>query len=141
MANEEKQEDAAPSVVIPEERPYPKGFRCGYIAVVGRPNVGKSTLINYLVGEKVSITSHKPQTTRDRVLGVLTRDNAQFVFVDTPGFQSKYKGGLIHHMNNVVRGVLSEVDVVFFVIDAIGWKKADEEVLRLIPRESTVILC
>ena len=140
MANEEKQEDAAPSVVIPEERPYPKGFRCGYIAVVGRPNVGKSTLINYLVGEKVSITSHKPQTTRDRVLGVLTRDNAQYVFVDTPGFQSKYKGGLIHHMNNVVRGVLSEVDVVFFVIDAIGWKKADEEVLRLIPRESTVIL-
>ncbi len=119
----------------------PDGFRCGYIAVIGRPNVGKSTLINYLVGEKVSITSHKPQTTRDRVLGVLTRDNAQYVFVDTPGFQSKYKGGLIRHMNNVVRGVLSDVSAVLFLIDASApWKPADEEVLRLIPKESSVIL-
>ena len=118
----------------------PAGFRCGYIAVVGRPNVGKSTLINRLVGEKVSITSHKPQTTRDRALGVLTRDNTQYVFVDTPGFQSKYKSGLTRHMNNVVRGVLSDVSVVLLVVDAGGWRPADEEVLRLIPQECTVIL-
>ncbi len=140
MATENASAAALESAAIPEERKAPKGFRCGYIAVIGRPNVGKSTLINRLVGEKVSITSHKPQTTRDRTLGVLTRDDAQYVFVDTPGFQSKYKGGLIHHMNNVVRGVLSQVDVVFFVIDASGWKPADEEVLRIVPRESTVIL-
>ncbi|MCI6530215.1 MAG: GTPase Era [Mesosutterella sp.] len=127
-------------IVLPPARKVPAGFRCGYIAVVGRPNVGKSTLINRLVGEKVSITSHKPQTTRDRALGVLTREDAQYIFVDTPGFQSRYKSGLTHYMNNVVRGVLTDVNVVLFVIDASGWKGADEEVLRLVPRECSVIL-
>ena len=72
-----------------------ENFRCGYIAVVGRPNVGKSTLINTMIGEKVSITSKKPQTTRNRVLGVVTTQTAQFVFVDTPGFQTKYGNALI----------------------------------------------
>ena len=79
----------------------PEGFRCGYVAVVGRPNVGKSTLINHLIGEKVSITSKKPQTTRNRVLGVVTKPMAQFVFVDTPGFQTKVKTQLTRRMNRV----------------------------------------
>ena len=73
----------------------PEGFRCGYVAVIGRPNVGKSTLINHLIGEKVSITSKKPQTTRDRVLGVVTEPDAQIVFMDTPGFQTKVGNQLI----------------------------------------------
>lgn len=85
---------------------YPENFRCGYIAVVGRPNVGKSTLINTIIGEKVSITSKKPQTTRNRVLGVVTNERAQFVFVDTPGFQTKYGNALIRGMNRSVRSTL-----------------------------------
>ena len=94
----------------------PEGFRCGYVAVVGRPNVGKSTLINHIIGEKVSITSKKPQTTRNRVLGVVTKPMAQFVFVDTPGFQTKVKTQLTRRMNRSVRSTLAEVDAVVFVI-------------------------
>ena len=90
-------------------------YRCGYTAVVGRPNVGKSTLINAIVGEKVSITSKKPQTTRDRVLGVATDDDAQIVFVDTPGFQSKHTSQLLKHMNRTVRTALADVEAVLFV--------------------------
>ena len=84
----------------------PEGFRCGYVAVIGRPNVGKSTLINHLIGEKVSITSKKPQTTRDRVLGVVTEPDAQIVFMDTPGFQTKVGNQLIRRMNRTVRSTL-----------------------------------
>ena len=94
---------------------YPEDFRCGYIAVVGRPNVGKSTLINTIIGEKVSITSKKPQTTRNRVLGVVTNDKAQFIFVDTPGFQTKYGNALIRGMNRSVRSTLGETDAVVLI--------------------------
>jgi GTP-binding protein Era len=119
----------------------PDNFRCGYIAVVGRPNVGKSTLINTIIGEKVSITSKKPQTTRNRVLGVVTNDHAQFVFVDTPGFQTKYGNALIRGMNRSVRSTLGETDAVVLVIEAGGWKSADEKVLELInPEAKNVIL-
>ena len=111
----------------------PEGFRCGYVAVVGRPNVGKSTLINALIGEKVSITSRKPQTTRDRVLGVVTKEDAQYVFVDTPGFQTKEGSQLIRRMNRTVRSTLADVDAVIFVIEANGWRPADLEVLKLLP--------
>ena len=95
------------------------------VAIVGRPNVGKSTLINAIVGEKVSITSKKPQTTRDRVLGVATDDDAQIVFVDTPGFQSKHTSQLLKHMNRTLRTALDDVEAVLFVIDAAGWKSDD----------------
>ncbi len=110
-------------------------FRCGYIAVVGRPNVGKSTLINTIIGEKVSITSKKPQTTRNRVLGVVTSPSAQFVFVDTPGFQTKHGNALIRGMNRSVRSTLSDTDVVVLLIESTGWKPEDEKVLQLIDRD------
>lgn len=115
-------------------------FRCGYIAVVGRPNVGKSTLINTMIGEKVSITSKKPQTTRNRVLGVVTTQTAQFVFVDTPGFQTKYGNALIRGMNRSVRSSIADTDAVVLVIEAGGWKPADVKVLELLPRDSSNVI-
>lgn len=118
----------------------PEGFRCGYVAVIGRPNVGKSTLINHLIGEKVSITSKKPQTTRDRVLGVVTQPDAQFVFMDTPGFQTKVGNQLIRRMNRTVRSTLGEVDAVVFVIESLGWRPADLEVLKLLPKDAKNVI-
>lgn len=117
-----------------------EGFRCGYIAVVGRPNVGKSTLINTLIGEKVSITSKKPQTTRNRVLGVVTNNNAQFVFVDTPGFQTKYGNALIRGMNRSVRSTLSDTDVVVMLIESNGWRVDDEKVLQLLDKNAKNVI-
>jgi len=108
--------------------------RVGMVAVVGRPNVGKSTLINALVGERVSITSRKPQTTRDRVLGVRTDDDAQYIFVDTPGFQRRHRSALNTRMNEAVTAALSDVDAVVLVIDAAGWTAEDAAVLQLLPR-------
>jgi GTP-binding protein Era len=115
--------------------------RTGFVAIVGRPNVGKSTLLNALVGEHVSITSRKPQTTRHRVLGVLTRaadaqPARQFIFVDTPGFQRKHRSVLTRRMNETVRAALGEVDAIVLVIDARGWTHDDEAVLELLPPES-----
>lgn len=117
-----------------------QAHRCGTVAIVGRPNVGKSTLLNALVGQKLSITSDKPQTTRHRVTGVLTRPHAQFVFVDTPGFQTQYGGALNRALNRAVRAALGEVDGVLFVIEAGRLEEADRAVLRLLPRAAPVVL-
>ena len=106
--------------------------RCGLVAIVGRPNVGKSTLLNALVGQKVSITSAKAQTTRHRITGIRTTGDTQFVFVDTPGFQTKHAAPLNRTLNRTVTGVLGEVDVVLFVVEAGRFGLDDAKVLALI---------
>ena len=117
-----------------------KQFRTGYLAVVGRPNVGKSTLVNRLVGARVSITSRKAQTTRHRIHGVLTTDTCQFIFVDTPGFQNTHKNALNRLMNRSVSQTLSEVDVVLLVIEAGRWSESDRQLLPQLPSERPVLL-
>jgi GTP-binding protein Era len=115
-------------------------YHCGYVALVGRPNVGKSTLTNALIGSKVSITSRKAQTTRHRITGVLTREDAQFVFVDTPGFQTRHGGAMNKMMNRVVSQTLNDVDVVLFLVQAGQWTPADEALMAMLPKDSQVIL-
>ncbi|MHA6883998.1 GTPase Era [Ralstonia pseudosolanacearum] len=118
----------------------PEGFRCGMVAIVGRPNVGKSTLMNALVGQKVSITSRKAQTTRHRITGIQTTDDAQFVFVDTPGFQTRHATALNRSLNRAVTSTLTSVDAVLFVVEAGRYGQDDAKVLSLLPRETPVIL-
>ncbi|MEY4328386.1 MAG: GTPase Era [Pseudomonadota bacterium] len=112
----------------------------GLVALVGRPNVGKSTLLNRLIGEKLSITSRKAQTTRHRIMGVRTDEDAQYVFVDTPGFQTKHSSALNRTMNRGVTQALQEVDVICFVIEAGRYSDADRKVLALLPEDRPVIL-
>jgi GTPase len=109
--------------------------RCGLVAIVGRPNVGKSTLLNALVGQKVSITSNKAQTTRHRITGIRTVDEAQFVFVDTPGFQTRHGAALNRTLNRTVQGVLADVDAVLFVVEAGRFGLDDAKVLGLLQNE------
>lgn len=115
-------------------------FRCGFVAVVGRPNVGKSTLTNALIGSKISIVSRKAQTTRHRIHGVLTRENDQFVFVDTPGFQTRHGGAMNRMMNRVVTQALADVDVVVHVVEAGKWSAGDAQLLPLLPKSGNTIL-
>ncbi len=115
-------------------------FRCGYIAIVGRPNVGKSTLMNKLIGAKVSITSRKAQTTRHRITGIQTRDDAQYVYVDTPGFQTRHSNALNKTLNRTVTTTLTAADVVLYVVEAGIFGDADAKVLALLPAEVPVIL-
>jgi GTP-binding protein Era len=114
--------------------------RCGLVAIVGRPNVGKSTLLNALVGQKISITSSKPQTTRHRIIGVRSEGPAQAVFVDTPGFQTRHGNALNRALNRTVRGTLADVDVVLFVVEAGRFTPDDAKVLALLPEGKPVLL-
>jgi GTP-binding protein Era len=109
---------------------------CGLVAIVGRPNVGKSTLLNHILGQKISITSRKPQTTRHRLLGIKTTDNAQIVFVDTPGLHSGVDKALNRYMNKTVSSVIRDVDLILFMIDANKWTPEDEKVLENIRNSS-----
>ena len=115
-------------------------FRSGYIAIVGRPNVGKSTLLNAFIGEKISIVSRKAQTTRHRIMGIRTDANAQYVFVDTPGFQTQHTNALNRAMNRGVTQALTDVDVILFVIEAERFGSKDKVVLDLLPQDKPVIL-
>jgi GTPase len=115
-------------------------FRCGYIAIVGRPNVGKSTLMNALIGAKVSITSRKAQTTRHRITGIQTTDSAQFVYVDTPGFQTRHANALNKTLNRTVTNTLTAADVILFIVEAGTYGAADKQVLALIPKNIPCIL-
>ena len=105
-------------------------FRCGYIALVGRPNVGKSTLLNRILGQKISITSRRPQTTRHRVLGIKTLPSAQLIYVDTPGIHDFSGRAMNRHMNRTASSVLLDVDVVVFLVDGLHWTADDELVLQ-----------
>ncbi|MED5619529.1 GTPase Era [Ideonella sp. BN130291] len=120
--------------------PSSPAHRCGLVAIVGRPNVGKSTLLNALVGQKVSITSRKAQTTRHRITGIRTVEEAQFVFVDTPGFQTRHGNPLNRTLNRTVLSSLSDVDVVLFVVEAGRFGLDDAKVLALLPDDKPVIL-
>lgn len=115
-------------------------FRCGYIAIVGRPNVGKSTLMNELIGAKVSITSRKAQTTRHRVMGIQTDEETQFIYIDTPGFQTRHNNALNKNLNKTVTNTLSSSDVILFLIEAGTFGVADQEVLDLIPKDVPALL-
>jgi len=110
------------------------------VAIVGRPNVGKSTLMNHLVGQKISITSRKPQTTRHRIHGILSRDNHQIIFADTPGIHAGQDKAINRYMNQAAGSALSGVDVVCFMVDALKWTEADEHVLSRLPTDGTPVL-
>lgn len=108
--------------------------RCGYVAIVGRPNVGKSTLLNHLLGQKISITSRKPQTTRHQVLGIKTEDDSQIIFVDTPGLHRNAEKAINRYMNRAATSALQDVDLVVFVVDRTAWTDEDEFVLQEVQR-------
>lgn len=118
----------------------PTAFKCGTVAIVGRPNVGKSTLLNHILGTKLAITSRKAQTTRHRLLGIHTTEDTQFLFVDTPGFQQKHLNALNKGLNKTVTQVLTEVDVVLFVIEPMKLGEADRTVLKLLSEKTPTIL-
>ncbi len=119
---------------------HAEAFRCGAVAVIGRPNVGKSTLVNALVGERISITSAKPQTTRHRIRAILTDANAQYVFVDTPGFQTRHRSVLNKMMNQGVRQALEEVDAILLVVEAGRFGEEDKRLLAMVPQGIPLLL-
>jgi GTP-binding protein Era len=116
------------------------GQRCGLVAIVGKPNVGKSTLLNALVGQKISITSRKAQTTRHRITGMHTRGATQFVFVDTPGFQTLHANALNKSLNKTVQGAVADVDLILFVVEAGSFTPADARVLALLGKNIPTLL-
>ena len=113
-----------------------RGHRCGFVAVVGRPNVGKSTLVNAMVGQKLSITSNRPQTTRHRILGIATGDASQIVFVDTPGIHTGHRRALNRAMNRTASRAMVGVDLVMMVVEASGWVREDDRVLGRVGGEA-----
>lgn len=121
------------------DAPAADAFRCGQVAIVGKPSVGKSTLLNALVGARIAITSRRPQTTRHRLRGILTTAQAQFIFVDTPGFQTRHQTRLNERMNRTVRDCVADVDVIVLVLESRPLAAADRDVVALLPRGVPVI--
>lgn len=105
-------------------------YRCGYVALIGRPNVGKSTLMNRILGQKLSIVTAKPQTTRQQIAGIKTTDRGQVIYIDTPGIHLAAKRALNRYMNRIARASFQDVDIVLFLIEAGRWTKQDENVAR-----------
>lgn len=115
--------------------------RCGYVAIVGRPNVGKSTLLNHILGQKLSITSRKPQTTRHTLLGIKTENDSQIIYVDTPGIHKNEPRAINRYMNRSATSVINDVDVIVFVIEKLSWTPEDDVVLeRIAQARAPVIL-
>ena len=114
--------------------------RCGYVAIVGRPNVGKSTLLNHILGQKISITSRKPQTTRNNVVGIKTEGNVQIMFVDTPGMHLNQQKAINRYMNRAANTAMKDVDVVVFVVDRFIWTEEDEAVAEKLQHANCPII-
>lgn len=114
--------------------------RCGYVAIVGRPNVGKSTLLNRLLGQKLSITSRKPQTTRHAILGIKTTATEQVVYVDTPGLQQEAPKAINRYMNRAANSVLHDVDCIVFVLDRLQWQEHDQWIVKTLATLSVPVL-
>lgn len=114
--------------------------RCGYVAIIGRPNVGKSTLLNQILGKKISITSARSQTTRHRIYGIKTQENIQMIFVDTPGLQQETRRDLNRHMNRVAKNSIKDVEVIVFVVDAVRWMAEDEMVYEQIKHATIPVI-
>jgi GTPase len=114
--------------------------RCGYVAIVGRPNVGKSTLLNHILGQKISITSRKPQTTRNNVVGIKTEGNVQIMFVDTPGMHLHQQKAINRYMNRAASTAVKDVDVVVFVVDRFIWTEEDEAVAEKLQHVKSPII-
>ena len=117
-----------------------RGYRCGFVAVVGRPNVGKSTLVNRILGRKLSITSNRPQTTRHRILGIATSDTSQIVFVDTPGMHRGHARALNRYMNRVASRALIGVDLAVMVVEASGWTPEDDHIVERVGAEAAPVV-
>ena len=117
-----------------------KNKRCGFVAIVGRPNVGKSTLLNHILGMKLSITSRKPQTTRHQILGVKTVDNTQTIYVDTPGIHQRRGSAINKYMNRAATSVLNDVDVILFVVQANKWTEEDQAIIERFKKVSCPII-
>jgi GTP-binding protein Era len=115
-------------------------YRCGFVAIIGRPNVGKSTLLNRLVGHKVSITSRRPQTTRHRILGIKTDERVQVIYVDTPGLHAAAGNTMSRYLNRAASGGVAGVDCVILLIGAEGWRPEDEQALALARRQDAPVL-
>jgi GTP-binding protein Era len=109
-------------------------MNCGYVALIGRPNVGKSTLMNHMLGQKISITSRKPQTTRHRILGINTKEAGQIIFMDSPGMHKVEKKALNRYLNKTADNVLFGVDVVVWLIDGLSWHEYDEVIFKKLER-------
>lgn len=116
------------------------GFQCGYVALIGKPNTGKSTLMNALVGQKISITAHRPQTTRHQILGIKTTENYQCIFVDTPGIHDNNKKAIHRYMNRAATSMLNDADLICVLLDVSHFNQEDEKILQRVARYERVLI-